>query len=141
MFTDAKCHSTRHRGGIDTSAERLPRAMPYAPTQEELPLATDVTVTNNPDRNRYEAVVDTETVAGFVEYQETDELVVLTHTEVDRGYEGRGVGGALARAALDDIGERKLKALVICPFILGWLRNHPEHRGLLFNAPPSRVSD
>jgi uncharacterized protein len=115
--------------------------MPYAPTQEELPLATDVTVTNNPDRNRYEAVVDAETVAGFVEYQQTDELVVLTHTEVDPGYEGRGVGGALARAALDDIRERRLKALVICPFILGWLRNHPEHRDLLFNAPPSRVSD
>jgi predicted GNAT family acetyltransferase len=104
-------------------------------------LATDVDVTNNPDRNRYEAVVDSATVAGFVDYQETDELVVLTHTEVDPAHEGRGVGGALARAALDDIRERRLKALVICPFIIGWLRNHPEHQDVLFNAPQSRASD
>ncbi|KRF32294.1 GNAT family N-acetyltransferase [Nocardioides sp. Soil805] len=101
----------------------------------------DVTVTNNAGRQRYEAVVDHASVAGFVDYQETSELVVLTHTEVDPAFEGRGVGSALARSALDDIRERRLKALVICPFILGWLGRHPDYRGLLFNAPPSTVSD
>lgn len=104
-------------------------------------MTPDVVVTNNPDRQRYEAVVDRATVAGFVDYQETSELVVLTHTEVDEAHEGRGVGGALARAALDDIRERRLKALVICPFILGWLRNHPGHQDVLFNAPPAKASD
>ena len=101
----------------------------------------DVSVTNDADGRRYEALVEHATVAGFVEYQETDELVVLTHTEVDPSFEGRGIGGALARAALDDIRERGLKALVICPFIIGWLRNHPEYQGLLYNAPASKVSD
>lgn len=102
----------------------------------------DVTVTNNAGRRRYEAlVVGQATVAGFVDYQETDELVVLTHTEVDPTYEGRGIGSTLARAALNDIRERRLKTLVICPFIIGWLRNHPDFRDLLFNAPPSKVSD
>lgn len=104
-------------------------------------MATDVGVTNNSDRKRYEAVVGEATVAGFVDYQETDELVVLTHTEVGSTYEGKGVGSALARAALDDVRERRLKALVICPFILSWLRKHPDYRDLLFNAPPSTVSD
>jgi hypothetical protein len=104
-------------------------------------MSTDVTVTNNRDRQRYEAVVDTATLAGFVEYQDTSELVVLTHTEVGTTYEGKGIGSALARAALDDVRERRLKALVICPFILGWLRIHPDYQDLLFNAPPSRVSD
>lgn len=102
---------------------------------------SDVTVTNRPERRRYEALVERTTVAGFVEYQETSELVVLTHTEVDSAFEGRGVGGALARAALDDIRERRLKALVICPFVLGWLRNHPDYRDLLYNAPRSTVVD
>ncbi|WBQ01945.1 GNAT family N-acetyltransferase [Kribbella sp. CA-293567] len=104
-------------------------------------MSTDVTVTKNPDRQRYEAVVDEATVAGYVEYQETSELVVLTHTEVGATYEGRGIGSALARAALDDIRERRQKALVLCPFIFGWLRKHPEYQDLLFNAPPSKVSD
>lgn len=101
----------------------------------------DVTVTNDPDAQRYEAIDHQSTIAGFVDYQTTSELVVLTHTEVDPAYEGRGVGSALARAALDDIRDRGLKALVICPFILGWLGHHPEYRDLLFNAPRSSVTD
>ena len=76
-----------------------------------------------------------------IDYQETSELVVLTHTEVDPSFEGRGVGSALARAALDDVRERQLKALVICPFILSWLRRHPEYVDVLFNAPPSKVGN
>ena len=104
-------------------------------------MTTDVTVTNNPDRKRYEAVVDRATVAGWVDYQETSELVVLTHTEVDPAHAGRRVGSTLARAALDDVRERGLRALVICPFILDWLRKHPDHQDVLFNAPRPRVGD
>ena len=104
-------------------------------------MSTDVTVTNNADQQRYEAVVGEAGLAGFVDYQETSELVVLTHTEVDPGFEGRGVGSALARGALDDVRERRMKTLVLCPFILGWMRKHPDYQDLLFNAPPSRVSD
>lgn len=101
----------------------------------------DVSVTNNAVRRRFEALVEHEKVAGFVEYQETSELVVLTHTEVDPGFEGRGIGSVLARAALDDVRARGLQALVICPFILGWLRHHPEYRDLLYTAPPATVGE
>lgn len=103
--------------------------------------STAVTVTRNPDRRRYEAFTGGTGVAGLVDYQETSELVVLTHTEVDPSLEGRGVGSTLARAALDDIRERGLKALVICPFILGWLRRHREYVDVLFNAPPAKVGN
>lgn len=100
-------------------------------------MSIDVNVARNPGRQRYEASVGETTVAGFIDYQEAPEMVVLAHTEVDQTFEGRGVGSALARAALDDIRERGLKALVVCPYIIGWLRNHPEYRDLLFNAAPS----
>ena len=103
-------------------------------------MSTDVTVTNNTDRHRFEAVAQSN-LAGFVDYQETSELVVLTHTEVDPAYAGRRVSSSLARAALDDIRERGLRALVICPFILDWLRKHPDHQDVLFNAPRPRVGD
>lgn len=102
-------------------------------------MSTDVTVTNNTGRQRYEAVARSSDLAGFVDYQETGELVVLTHTEVVPAFEGQGIGSQLARAALDDVRERRLRALVICPFIIGWLRHHPEYQDLLFNAPPPRV--
>lgn len=103
-------------------------------------MSTDFAVTNNAAKRRYEAVVRSSGLAGFVDYQETSELLVLTHTEVDTAFEGRGVGSALARAALDDVRERGMKALVICPFILGWMRHHAEYQDLLFNAPPPKVS-
>ncbi len=96
---------------------------------------TDVSVTRKPGKQRYEAVLDEETVAGFLEYQETKALVVLTHTEVDTAFEGMGIGSSLARAALDDVRARGLKALVVCPFVLGWVGHHPEYADLLHNAP------
>ena len=102
---------------------------------------TAVTVTRNGKRRRYEAATGGAGVAGFVDYQETSELVVLTHTEVAPSFEGMGVGSALARAALDDIRERGLKALVICPFILSWLRRHHDYVDVLFNAPPAKVGN
>lgn len=104
-------------------------------------MSTDVDVTRDAERRRYAASAGDVTVAGFIDYQETRELVVLTHTEVDPAFTGRGVGSALARAALDDIRQRRLKALVICPFILGWLRHHPEYHDLLYNAPTPKVGD
>lgn len=68
-------------------------------------------------------------------------MFVLSHTGVEPSHEGRGVGSHLARTALDDIWARDLKVMPVCPFILGWIRKHPEYGDLLFNAPTSRVSD
>ena len=66
---------------------------------------TDVQITHRPDETRFVAEVDG-APAGFAEYQLTDDLYVFTHTEVDRAHEGLGVGGALARAALDHVRAR-----------------------------------
>ena len=98
-----------------------------------------VTVADAPDRKRYEATIDGR-IAGYAEYLATGELTVLTHTEVDPAYEGRGVGSALARYALDDIRERGRKALVVCPFINGWIGRHPEYADLIYHTQ-SKVTD
>ena len=42
---------------------------------------------------------------------------------------------------MDDVRARQVKALVICPFILSWIRRHREYADLLYGAPPSRVTD
>lgn len=100
----------------------------------------DVVVTEDEQQHRYVAEVDGRP-AGFVEYQLATDLVVITHTEVDPAFEGRGVGGALARAAVEGVRERGAKALVVCPFVLEWLRRHPEQADVLYGAPRSRVTD
>lgn len=88
-----------------------------------------VEVVDRPELNRYEAVRD-DTVLGFAAYQRTEELVVFTHTEVDPGLEGQGVGGALVRGALDHVRGLGLKALPVCPFVEAWMRRHREYADL-----------
>lgn len=46
-------------------------------------MSTDVIVTRNPDQHRYTASTGGGRLAGFIDYQETSALVVLTHTDVD----------------------------------------------------------
>ena len=86
-------------------------------------------VTRNEADHRYEIRVDGE-LAGFAAYETTPELVVLTHTEIGPAWEGRGVGGRLVRAALDDVRGRDLAVLPICPFVQGWINRHPEYAAL-----------
>ena len=95
----------------------------------------------NDSASRYEAWVDGE-VAGFAQYQLTDELIVFTHTEVDSAYEGQGVGSAIAKFALDDVraaGTRKV--LPLCPFIKAWIGRHPDYASLVYGSPPSTAKD
>jgi predicted GNAT family acetyltransferase len=55
---------------------------------------------------------------------------VFVHTEVEDKFEGHGVGGALARGALDDVRARGFKVTPLCPFIAGWMKKHPEYEDL-----------
>ena len=102
---------------------------------------TDVVTSKNPEASRYEAHIDGD-LAGFAAYDLTDKLVVFTHTEVEDRFEGRGVGGALARFALDDVrasGTRKV--LPLCPFIKGWIAKHPDYADLVYGAPATTAKD
>jgi uncharacterized protein len=91
----------------------------------------NVTVQDNPERNRYEAVVESGVVAGFSEYQKRDGLLVFTHTEVDDAFEGQGVGSALARGVLDAAREAGLPVRPLCPFIRKYIDRHPEYQDLV----------
>lgn len=84
-----------------------------------------VTVTNVPAEHRYEARLDGE-LAGFAQYRERPGLIAFVHTEVDPGFEGKGVGGALVKAALEDARTRELAVLPFCPFVNGYIEKHPE---------------
>ncbi|MFW6694564.1 GNAT family N-acetyltransferase [Streptomyces sp. MAR4 CNX-425] len=100
-----------------------------------------VEVSDVPEAKRYEARVDGESgVAGFADYLRTPELVAFLHTEVAPEYEGRGVGSALARTALDDARAGGLRVLATCPFFAGWIARHPDYQDLLYQSRSS-VSD
>lgn len=104
------------------------------------PMST-VEVVNNPEQHRYEARLDGR-LAGFAQYQLTEELIVFTHTEVGEEFEGQGVGSALVQGALDDVRALGLrKVLPLCPFVRAWLGRHRDYRDLVYGAPPSTARD
>jgi uncharacterized protein len=84
-----------------------------------------VRVLDNPDEHRYEAFVGDQ-LAGFITYRARPGAVVLVHTEVNSAFEGHGVGGRLAAAALEDARARGFKIDPLCPFVVGYLGRHPE---------------
>ncbi|MFJ4851055.1 MULTISPECIES: GNAT family N-acetyltransferase [unclassified Streptomyces] len=89
-------------------------------------------VADNPDKSRFELfdAVDEggeEELAGFAEYHLYRNEIAFIHTEVDPRFGGRGLGGVLARAALDAARDRELRVLPFCPFIRAWIGKHPEY--------------
>ncbi|GAA4893360.1 hypothetical protein GCM10025789_08150 [Tessaracoccus lubricantis] len=118
---------------------------PHAGTTDEAPaparakyrrVMTDdtATVTNNPERKRYEIRLDGE-LAGFADYILSNDLITFTHTEIDPAFEGKGLGSTLVREALDDVraaGDRKV--LPLCPFVKSWLQRHHDYADLTYGA-------
>lgn len=90
-------------------------------------------VVDQPDHKRYEIRVDGE-LAGFADYILTPGMITFTHTEIDQSFEGKGMGGVLTREALDDVRERELTVLPVCPFVKGWIERHPEYLDLVHRA-------
>ncbi|GAA1874715.1 GNAT family N-acetyltransferase [Actinomadura bangladeshensis] len=87
-------------------------------------------ITDNAGKNRYEVRVDGD-LAGFVDYEREEGSVVLVHTEVDSAFEGKGIGSALARGALDDIRGKGGTVVPVCPFIKKWIEKHPDYQDLV----------
>jgi uncharacterized protein len=83
-------------------------------------------VEDNPAKHRFEILVD-DSLAGFIAYQVESGTFVLAHTEVDPAFEGKGVGSALARGALDQLRERGDQVRITCPFLLRFVERHPEY--------------
>lgn len=83
-------------------------------------------VVDNPGELRYELRLG-DALAGHLRYTiEDDGTVVLVHAEVDPQREGQGLGSVLVQGALDDLRERGLEYVPVCPFVTAYLRRHPQ---------------
>ena len=86
-----------------------------------------VAVRLNAGASRYEIVVGDE-LAGYSEFELGEGSITFVHTVVDDAFEGRGLGGKLAKGALTDAKDRGLRIEATCTFIAGYLERHPELR-------------
>jgi uncharacterized protein len=92
--------------------------------------AAEITVADNPERERYEIRSDGK-LAGFVKYRLRPGSIELVHTEINDEFEGRGLGSRLISFALDDAREQRLAVLPFCPFVNDYVQRHRQYVDLV----------
>ncbi len=90
-------------------------------------LGGSVSVVDNTARHRFEA--DVEGQRAELVYRLDGDRLVLVHTEVPDELAGRGIGGQLVEAAVEAAVVSDLRIVPQCPFVLSWLRKHPDLAG------------
>lgn len=83
-------------------------------------------VVNNRAEHRYEIVLGDDAAVCY--YRLTNGGIIFIHTEVPPVFEGKGVAGKLAKAALDDAVRLGLKIEPQCPYIKKYIERHPEYQ-------------
>ena len=91
---------------------------------------SDIEVQDNAEHHRFEVLVDGE-VAGKAIYQTRPGAVIVTHSEVDPRHRGQGLANELARRTLDQIRERDLHVVPLCPFFARYIEEHTEYLDLV----------
>ena len=87
-------------------------------------------VRDNPQELRYELLDDSGAMIGEIRYVIEPGAVALVHTEVDPGFQGQGLASELVQGAMNDLRDRGLKMIPVCPYVRAWLRRHPEQADL-----------
>jgi predicted GNAT family acetyltransferase len=86
-------------------------------------------VVDNDAARRFEMTVDNTTA--FIDYRRSGKRLLLIHTEGPAELQGKGVGSALVRGALDLAAQQEQAVVPLCPFVASYLKRHPEFLGLV----------
>ncbi len=89
-------------------------------------MTQDIRVTHDEARHRWEAWIGDD-LAGSTSYRRSEGAIDFRHTVVEPAFEGRGVGGTLVRAALDEVAAGSETVIASCPFVAAWLERHPDY--------------
>ena len=86
-------------------------------------------IEHDPRQSRFTARVEGH-VAELDYLQEANRLTI-THTDVPQAIGGRGVAGALTRAALEYARARQLKVVPACAYAAAFIQRHAEYSDLV----------
>ena len=87
-------------------------------------------ITHNDEANRFEATVDD--LTSYISYQEQgDDTLIYDHTVVPKALEGRGIGSALVKNALDYAHATNKTVVPQCSFVAAYIKRHPKYQDLV----------
>ncbi|MEU8382187.1 GNAT family N-acetyltransferase [Streptosporangium sp. NPDC048865] len=119
---------------MNAARDRLTKEPPYdrtAARRRRISMQADVRL--SPGGDHFVAEVDGRQ-AGKLELIRRDGVIVYPHTKVQPEYEGRGVGAALVRTALDAARAENAKVVPLCWFVQEWIDRHPDYADLVQDA-------
>lgn len=100
-------------------------------------MSADITVRDNAESGRYEAVLG-ERVVGVIVYERRDGRMIIRHTIVGPGFRGRGVATDLVRETLDDLLANGVSLTNYCSFVTGFIADNPGYARLLDARQPGQ---
>ena len=93
-------------------------------------MTEQVSVENDESAYCLTLLIDGEPVA-FIEYYLFGHVAIVTHTEVNAGHEGRGMGTKIACRTLDRFDVAGYRVVPVCGFLAEQIRRHPQYLHLL----------
>ena len=69
--------------------------------------------------------------AGLMTYSMANDKMIIDHTEVNPGFNGKGIGKELVFAAVEFARNENLKIIPLCPFANATFKKYPENQDVL----------
>jgi predicted GNAT family acetyltransferase len=88
----------------------------------------EANIEHHPERAQFGATLNG--ARGRLDYRLAPGVMTIVHTEVDPALEGKGVAGALVRAALEHARASGLKVEPVCDYASSYMQRHPETMAL-----------
>lgn len=87
---------------------------------------------DNEAEKQYEFHVDSHRPK--IEYIKAANTIYLTHTEVPGALQGKGIAKELVLSVLQDIKDKDLTLVPLCPFVATYIKKNPEWRVLVLKG-------
>jgi len=92
---------------------------------------SDYSTWQNETSKRFELDIDRQlSVIGYTIKKSTNQIFLI-HTEVARQIQGSGIGNKIVKESLDIIRTKGYHLVPLCPFVVAYLKRHPEYHDLI----------
>jgi predicted GNAT family acetyltransferase len=108
---------------------RLLSVQAKTPRIQRLNSVTDITIQHDSEARRFWTEVDGQVAE--LNYRTLPDRISIDHTGVPTAIEGRGIAGALVKAAFEYARQQGWKVIPACSYAAAYVQRHPEYADLI----------